>query len=117
MTDLPDRIRRMAERVDTEPPARDLEAALHWDARCDDRGDLLKVATPGALLGALVDLFDFALAGKGWRLHLHQRPFDDEWHVALDTPQQAPFAPQDWRMISRTGPTAAAALLAAMEDL
>lgn len=67
MTDLPDRIRRMAERVDPEPslPKFDDSAEVQtekrkawdwWNMRRLDRNAMLTIATPGALLGAVVDL-------------------------------------------------------------
>lgn len=118
-----ERLRVLAETLD--PPfeqrpysnSPEAEAYLAWIKRYKQFNAALAIATPGALLGAAVDLFNFALAPKGWRLHLHQRPFDDEWHATIETPQQAPFAPADWRTISRCRPTPAAALIAAMEEV
>ncbi len=71
--------------------------------------DLVEIGTDGALLGAAVDLFDFALAGKGWRFVLAFSEDGTEWCAGL-------FMNGKKTNVC-TGPTAAAALLAAMEDL
>lgn len=56
-----ERLRVLAEKLD---PVTGRNHA-GWVLRQQVRDRLLPTTTPGALLGAAVDLFDFALAGEG----------------------------------------------------
>lgn len=118
MTDLPDRIRRMAERVDPEPPASDHVAWDDWLVRWNKRVQLLAIATPGALHGAVVDLFERGFAPKGWtRSSSYHTASDGEtiYEAVLKLYEgEREDPPRTIRQISYVGD--ADALLAAMEE-
>lgn len=116
MTDTAERIAKLAERLD--PPfeqrpylnSPEAEAYLAWAKRYNRFNASLAIATPGARLGALVDLFDFALAPRMYRYRIETH--EDGRAAAFIW--QAGSAPPTW---AEKHPTAAAALLAAMEEV
>ena len=105
---MDERIRALADRLDPPPVSNDLEQAfIGHTQRYVARRDLLAIATPGARLGALVDLFDHALANE-WSWSLYD--IVGKWEsVRL-------WNGGTGRDILTNGPTPAAALLAAMEQ-
>lgn len=118
MTDTAERIVKLAERFDPMPSIYSGKWGKWYDRRAPITS-ALAIATPGALLGAAVDLFDFALAGKGWEVEAIRFSKAIRFSIGVGKWEATVINHRldDWPRVSGTGPTAAAALLAAMEEI
>lgn len=86
-----------------------------WRLREAARDAAFSIATPGALTGALLDLFERVYAGKGWRIDFTQQLLDEEsWTVGL---YRRVGGTRQIARVSGTGPTLADALYAAMMEI
>lgn len=123
-----ERLRVLAEKLDPEPPLPDFfnhrvdrKAWDEWNVRRIQRHDVSFIATPGALLGAAVDLFDFALAPKGWGRRLTYYTAKDA--ETIYEAELINWSLQEWpedkeRAICKIDYVSdAAALIAAMEEI
>lgn len=119
-----ERIRVLAEKWYPSPPAHppteaNSSAWGDWHRWWSNFERLLNIGTDGALLGAAVDLFDFALAPKGWHRSNSYHTSCDGEAIYVATLKRHEGEPEDPpHTIRSTGYVSdAAALIAAMEEV